>query len=273
VSGVHATAHRLLVTSAIAFALVASMAGCAAGAEREHDRAVERAARSVDVLDVDGQRAVVARAPDPNGAAVLVVHGYQGDAWTPFAFDTMVPVTTALLRRGYAVAASDAHGNSWGSDASVRDYRALAAELADQRLEPRYVIGMSMGGLSALRLIAHLPVRAWVGIYPVCSLRSIVRRGGYDESIADAHGGEVRRAVARLSPALPRRGLRGLPMRFYASEADTVVPKGVNADRCAALARRRGARARVVQARGDHGHPSHFRPRQVVRLFERVRTR
>jgi hypothetical protein len=110
-------------------------------------------------------------------------------------------------------------------------------------------------------------VKAWAGIVPACNLRSIYDLGRFAPSIRAAYGPKLAGALRAGSPVhIDYR--RGLPMRFWASPADTVVPKALNTDVCAREARERGANVTVTTTGGDHGDPSDYDPDAVLRLFE-----
>jgi hypothetical protein len=53
---------------------------------------------------------------------------------------------------------------------------------------------------------------------------------------------------------------RLVPMRFYASPGDTVVPKAGHTDVLAALVATSARESAVVVCTGNHGDPSHFQP-------------
>lgn len=127
-----------------------------------------------------------------------------------------------------------------------------------------------MGGFDGLALLGRAPVKAWAGIFPACDLRSVYDLGLYPRQIRAAYdrtGHRLGDAIARRSP-VDFDPPDGLPMRFWASPDDRVIPKRENADACAALARRRGARVEVTTTTGDHGDPSNYDADGVLRLFE-----
>jgi fermentation-respiration switch protein FrsA (DUF1100 family) len=98
----------------------------------------------------------------------------------------------------------------------------------------------------------------------VCNLASIDAEGRYSAAIRAANGGTVPPAMSPVRPA----PLRGLPMRFWASPADTVVPKAQNTDLCAASATADGGRVTVTPTTGDHGDPSNFDADGLVGFFD-----
>ncbi|HVW17582.1 MAG TPA: hypothetical protein VHB30_04990, partial [Solirubrobacteraceae bacterium] len=215
-------------------------------------------------LVLGGQRAlaILPRARQ-NGAAVLYVHGYGEDQAAAITALDKRDVVAALLRAGYVVAGSDAHGRaSWGNRASVEDYLALVRWLHRRGLRRIVVLAQSMGGLAGLRIVDDVRPAAWIGIFPVCDLRALYELGEYAASIRAAFGGSFPHE-SHLSPVVPAR-LAGLPMLFFASPADTEVPKATNTDACAAAYRARGARVTVVPTAGRHGDPSSFQPDRVL---------
>lgn len=256
--------------------LLAGLAGCGGDGDTSTNDAgraappaalnplITQAGGVAETLEVDGERAIVVA---PRGKAfpkrvVLYVHGASQNAEAitkPGGVGR--GVVPALVKAGYAVAASDARGNNWGSTRSLRDHRALRAELRRRGARQVFVLAASMGGLDGLRLTDG--AEAFAGIFPVCDLSSMAR-GPLRASIAKVWGGAV---PARLSPVRVVRGRR-LPMLFWASPGDTLVPKRPNTDRCAADARAAGARVEVIETVGDHGDASNFDPERLVRFFD-----
>lgn len=201
---------------------------------------------------------------------VVYTHGSGERVENIFRDPKKEPVFNTLLNAGYAVATTDAHGDNWGSAASERDQLALVRALRERGLGDVYVLALSMGGLNGLALLDDVPVKAWAGIFPACDLRSVYDLGLYPGQIRAAYdrtGPRLGDAIARRSP-VEFDPPDGLPMRFWASPDDRVIPKRENTDRCAALARERGARVEVTTTTGDHGDPSNYDARAVLRLFD-----
>lgn len=195
---------------------------------------------SVERPLIDDAPAMIATPQDADDRAVIFVHG-AGQNELSLMEGRRANLAARLLEEGFAVAASDAGGDAWGNPASLQDYEALRAELARRGFTRSFVLAEPMGGLAGLALA--VPAEAFVGIYPVCNLASMIARGGYAQSIRAAYGGEP---PATLSPVIPQ-GVRGERMVFWASPADTVVAKAENTDICAAMARQGGARVTVVE--------------------------
>ncbi len=231
---------------------------------------------AVEQLKVRGQRSVLVRPRRRSNRVVILVHGASERASSAVAGERKEKIVRALLAHRYSIAASDAHGENWGDETSVRDYVALARRLRRMGLTRVYVLAESMGGLDGLLLVDRLRVVAWAGIYPVCHLRTVYRSKTKDfkreiRAAYRVHDLAGLRVAARLRmPAAPRR-VRGMPMIFWASPRDRVVSKAENTDRCARAARRRGARVTVVTIHGDHGDSSAFQPGRLVRFFGAAR--
>lgn len=209
---------------------------------------------------------------DKTPKVVVYTHGSGERVDNIFRDPKKEPVFNTLLNAGYAVATTDAHGDNWGSAASERDQLALVRELRERDLAEVYVLALSMGGFNGLQLLDDVSVKAWAGIFAACDLRSVYELGLYPGQIRTAYD----RTGPRLGDAMARRSPvdfdppDGLPMRFWASPGDRVIPKPENTDRCAALARERGARVEVTTTTGDHGDPSNYDAAGVLRLFESV---
>ena len=217
-----------------------------------------------------GQPAVLIAPTEQTQKVVVYTHGSGERVENIFRDPKKEPVFNTLLNAGYAVATTDAHGDNWGNAASERDQLALVRELRERGLRDVYVLALSMGGFNGLALLDDVPVKAWAGIFPACDLRSVYDLGLYPGQIRTAYD----RTGPRLGDAMARRSPvgfdppDGLPMRFWASPGDRVIPKRENTDRCAALADERGARVEVTTTTGDHGDPSNYDAAGVLRLFE-----
>ena len=155
----------------------------------------------------------------------------------------------------------------------MQDQLALVAALRERGLREVYVLALSMGGLDGLQLLDRVDVKAWAGIFPACQLASVWDRGLYRGQIRAAYG-----LSAKQSPRAALRGRSpvaidppaGLPMRFWASPGDRVIPMRENATACAQIARRRGAVVELTTTRGDHGDASNYDADGVLALFERA---
>lgn len=249
-------------------ALAVLLVGC--GGEPERQAPEDVRARTTR-LTVDGQRALLLTPPARTRKVVVYVHGSGETADNSFGDPGKERIIETLLDAGYALAATDARGDNWGNPASERDYVALVRALRRRGLRDVYVLALSMGGFNGLQLLDRIPVKAWAGIFIACDLDSIYDLGLYADDIRDAYDlddeGPAAAATRGRSP-VEVRPPRGLAMRFWASPDDTVVPKGPNTDRCAAEARRRGARVTVTTTRGEHTDPSNYDAGGVLRLFE-----
>ncbi len=217
-----------------------------------------------------GQDAVLVSPKSQTRKVVVYTHGSGETVENIFRDPKKQPIFTALLGGGYAIAATDAHGDNWGSGASVDDNLALVAELRRRGLSDLHVLALSMGGFDGLALLGRVAVKAWAGIFPACDLRSVYDLGLYPGQIRSAYGRTGQRlgdAIARRSP-IGFDAPAGLPMRFWASPADRVIPKRENTDACAELAREDGAKVEVTTTQGDHGDLSNYDAAGVLRLFD-----
>jgi hypothetical protein len=166
------------------------------------------------------------------------------------------PAIADLVGAGYTWAESDAGFNNWGDRASLDDDVAVARWLRDHGDPVIDIGGDSMGGLDATQLIPRIHPQAVFELYPVCDERTVVDEFGLLMQRADA-------PLRRLSP-VAMHAVRGLPMLFTASPADTVVSKATNADVCTREATAAGALVREVSTRGEHGNSSNWRPGRLI---------
>lgn len=258
---------RAIGISLLAVALSLVAAGC--GGEPEDRTQGER----IERFEVRRQDAVVMKPGRATRKVVVYTHGAGERIDIAFRDPAKQAIFRALLDAGYALALTDAHGDNWGNRASELDQRALVAALRERGLSDVYVLALSMGGFNGLQLLDDVPVKAWAGIFPACDLASVYALGLYRGQIRTAYGRTGRPlgdAIARRSPVDFEPSSDALPMRFWASPGDRVIPKRENTDACAALARRRGARVEVTTTRGDHGDASNYDAAGVLRLFDSV---
>lgn len=250
-----------------------AVAGCGGSGETGAPTAPRDVQADIARFEVRGQAAALITPRRRSSRVVVYMHGAGERVETAFRDVAKDGIFKTLLDGGYALAATDAHGDNWGSPASVRDQLALVEELRTRGLRDVYVLALSMGGLDGFQLLGRIPVKAWAGIFPACDLASVWDVGLYR--------GQIRAAYGLAADASPSRVLRSrspvafdppddLPMRFWASPGDRVIPTRENTEACAALARRRGARVEVTTTRGDHGDPTNYDPAGVLALFDSV---
>ncbi|WP_409329172.1 alpha/beta hydrolase family protein [Trujillonella humicola] len=271
--------HGARAAAAVACALL--LGGCTAGAAAQQPvpgaTASGPAAPATDVrpvltpgvhrLPVGGQESVVLVPEEPNGRLVVYAHGYGADLRDIPDDEAFGGLAQGLVDAGYAVAASSAGGNAWGDAASV-DAHAVLAATARRLTGARdvYLVAESMGGLAGAQLVTGDRIeglRAYAGLQPLCDLSSIY--SWFPGSIDAVYGADAGAAVAALSPV---RLDADVPVRLWASDADTVVTRDRNADVCAAQVLAAGGDARVVPVTGDHGHPSHYDLPGLLAFFD-----
>lgn len=255
--------RRLAAIALGALALLLA-AGCGGAPKPQPPQHLQGA---IERFTVDGQPAVLLT-PEPRTPKVVVyTHGSGETVETIFRDPAKRQIFRTLLSNGYALAATDAHGDNWGSPASERDQLGLVSELRRRGFTDLYVIALSMGGFNGLQLLDEVPVKAWAGIFPACDLASVISVGIYPGQIRAAYDTSARDAALRRSP-IAVDPPAGLPMRFWASPEDRVIPKARNTDVCAELARRHGANVEVTTTSGDHGDPSNYDAEGILKLFD-----
>ena len=262
--------RRVAVSLAVFVSLLAG-AGCGDAANAPSPSPPTEVQADIARFEVRGQAAALITPGQRTSKVVVYMHGAGERIESAFRDVVKDGTFKTLLDAGYALAATDAHGDNWGNPASVQDQLALIAELRERGLPDVYVLALSMGGLDGFQVLGRTPVKAWAGIFPACHLASVWDLGLYR--------GQIRAAYGLSASASPRSALRGrspvsidppagLPMRFWASPGDRVIPTRPNTAACAAIARRRGASVEVTATRGDHGHISNYDPAGVLALFQ-----
>ena len=184
----------------------------------------------------------------------------------------------ALLDAGYILAQTEAHGQNWGNQASVDDYAALEKYVRENyNVKAVALWGQSMGGLDTFSVIAQgkVPVVGALLTYPACNLADLYAIG-WDSAIDAAYGitgignSVYENNTYGMDPMVkPANVYRDVPMRFYASYSDTLVPRAQNTDLMAAKVAGTRLEADVVACSGVHGDPSHFQPSDYVAFFNR----
>lgn len=179
---------------------------------------------------------------------VLYFHGSGGQAEEIVGSKT----TGIYLKRGFAVAASDAGGQqNWGSPESVTANVRLVRRLRAIGLTRIFFAGGSMGGLATMQMIGRAHPEAVALVAPVCNLRGLPI---LEDAVSYQWGD---RRPKYLSP-VSADPAPGLPVRIWASPEDTWVPKKLNADLCARELRRGGAKVTFKIGKGDHDDPAPF---------------
>lgn len=278
--GIRAALPRRRGIRAAAVACALLLGGCTTGAAAQQPvpgEAPGPAAPATDAgaaldpgvhrLTVGGEGAVVLVPEVPNGRLVVYAHGYGADLRNIPDDEAFGALAQGLVDAGYAVAASTAGGDAWGDAASVDAHAVLAATA--RRLTGAadvYLVAESMGGLAGAQLVTGDRIeglRAYAGLQPLCDLASIY--SWFPDSIDAVYGPDAAAAVARLSPV---RLDADVPVRLWASDADTVVTRARNAEVCAAQVRAAGGEAQVVPVSGDHGDPSHYDLPGLLAFFD-----
>jgi dipeptidyl aminopeptidase/acylaminoacyl peptidase len=214
----------------------------------------------------------------PHGRAkglVIFTHGYAGSQEQILESSGLFPLRDALTEAGYAIAASNAHGNNFGNPTSINDQVQLLRD-AESRLPGTTrvdVVGFSMGGLDALLLASNRVVgrpQAVVLLSPVCD--QIAYLGSY-------FGGSIRVAFGHARGAAPPVIARSDPERqspqsftgsrywFWMSPYDTTVPPAQTSSMVAIL-KAAGADVRYTPLSGNHGDLSSLSPAAIVSWLE-----
>jgi pimeloyl-ACP methyl ester carboxylesterase len=218
-----------------------------------------------------GQGEVLLLPSGPVKGLVVFTHGYAGSQDQILSFSALFPLRDALAKAGYAIAASNAHGNNFGNPTSIEDQVQLMRDV-ESRLPgatPIDLVGFSMGGLDALMLASDhgLPhLQAVVLLSPVCD--QIAYLGSYfGGSIRDAFGHAKGSAPAAIAQSDPERqnpqSFTGSRYWFWMSPDDNTVPPAQTASMVAILKATR-VDARYSPLSGDHGDLSQLSPAAVV---------
>ena len=225
----------------------------------------------IHMISQAGQREDLLLPQGPVKGLVVFTHGYAGSQDQILQFSALFPLRDALVEAGYAIAASNAHGNNFGNPTSIADQVNLIHD-ADSRLPgvtPIDIVGFSMGGLDALMLASDHKapnLHAVVLLSPVCD--QIAYLGSY-------FGGSIRAAFGHAKGSAPPvmatsdpehqdpQSFTGPRYWFWMSPDDTTVPPSQTGNMVAFL-KSAGVDARYSPLSGNHGNLSQLSTSAVV---------
>lgn len=266
-----ARVRRIILVVLSAVVVVLALTSCGGG-DSSSRRAPDTASKTMpygsarlEETVLHGQGVAIATPARKTDRAVLFLHGSGQDSRSIFFDPQRKIVVATFLAAGYAVAASDANLENWGSQEGVDAHIDLAADLRRRGFGNIAVLAESMGGLSLPGVVSGVRATAAAAWYPVCNMASVITAGRFNDKIARAYGGSLE-PPAGLSP-VSFAAQPSLHLAIWASPADTVVPKAENADVCASQARAAGIQVVEVPTTGDHGDPSNFQPDNLVTFF------
>jgi hypothetical protein len=251
--------RRVFATLVVCLLLGSAVAGLACSSAKTRPRPVP-----TGYSTVNGTPALVLRPNKPTNRLVLYVHG-SGSQADVLEEEQLAPTVRTLLKRGFAVAASNGGGeNNWGTPKSVEDSVRLAERTGYKHV---YILAQSMGGIGGVELIDRLHPVAWAGIFPVCNAGNLWNINNGRAEIEAAWGPGP--PPAKISPVKAKHVDR-LPVIMFASPEDTSVPIEQNAETCARWMRKGGARVTLIETVGEHGDPSNFQPNRLASFFARA---
>ena len=208
----------------------------------------------LDTLDGQDVRLDIPATSDPKGLAIYF-HGQNGGAENRMD----EPWLQALGRSGWAIASSDFHTASWGSEASTQDTVNLIEWAERLSGEPvRIFVSGSMGATVSLNAMIH-GVEApacWYGVKPAVDPTKMGAVPGATGIIKKVYGGPI------PPDRIPVRNTDKLSVdtryRMVASPNDEWVRYDENAGRLSGEIESRGGDVSVLQVVGGHDDESHF---------------
>jgi hypothetical protein len=217
------------------------------------------------------------------GAHLILYHHGSGEDQTVITNQSLlVPgIVNVLCANGWIVAAIATAPSGWGNDSSVALYDAMDSYLTgNYTIKKRIVWGISMGGIASLRRAKTGTIPNLVGYLGhqfACDILDIYDNSSLDfkPAISSAWGVADRPALVTAISGKNPVGFSGTSfvgqsMRFYASPADTVVPKATNSDAMQAIVSPYAVESDVVVCSGAHGDISHFQASDVLSFVTRA---
>lgn len=230
----------------------------------------------VQMTSSDGQAELLVRPEGRVRGLVVFMHGLDSDQNQIADDEQLETIGGVLVKAGYAIASSNAHGNNLGNPVSVRDQRRVVRD-ARRHLPPFHeidILAFSMGGLDALLTAASHRMKglhALALISPAVDQRTFAT-GQFTGQLRDAFGDPgtsgIATALRHSDPLLqPVRRYRGYRYHFWHSPDDQTVPASQSIAMVKYLATG-GIHAPLTPLTGDHGDLSVLDPADVVHLFE-----
>jgi pimeloyl-ACP methyl ester carboxylesterase len=222
-----------------------------------------------------GQREVLLLPRGPAKGLVVFSHGYGDSQDQILTFSALSPLRNALEEAGFAIAASNAHGNNYANPGSIEDQVQLIHD-AENRLPGVArvdLVAFSMGGLDALMLASEHRVS---GLQAVVLLSPVCDQIAY---LSSYFGGAIRAAFGHAKGSAPPVIARSDPERqdpesfsgsrywFWMSPDDTTVPPAQTASMVRIL-KSAGVDVRFSPLSGNHGNLSKLSPAAVVSWLE-----
>jgi len=181
--------------------------------------------------------------PEPHTSLIIYCHQLSGNEFISSSY-WAYPLVHAAIQEGWAVAASRAHGDNWGNDASQTDVRNLYDLVNALSATSKVVlVGASMGALDAALVHANdvLPAGVVKGIYIVDGVLDLSwaytaspngTTNGFQASINGAYGVSDYASIPAGHNPMTRSAsdFTDVRWRFSASTADTSVLKANNTD-------------------------------------------
>ncbi len=208
---------------------------------------------------------------------VIYFHGSGTNQLNPFTDPNSKTIIDKLLSEGYIVATSQAHGNSWGNQASQDDYLALYNYInTNYNVSEVTYIGHSMGGLASLSMMSKNTIskaKSWYGIMPVTNLADAYSVPSFVPDIESAYsfsgGANYPAATAGYDPQLLVTSTYSARRYIMtASPSDVLVSKANNSDLFNTKMLSGNISSSVITASGVHGDISHFIPKDVTSFIK-----
>jgi hypothetical protein len=217
--------------------------------------------------------------PSNNPTVVVYLHGAWGYAQSqenPWVLGSYTNTVRALATNGWIVAAPYMKGDAWGNSTNTAAVSNFVAFCTNQfRSTNVYVIGESMGGPPALKILTTSPVVSkFYGISPVCALSNMWRHATFTNAVTGSYGITDAASFVTLTAGYDPAGFSsgafaGKHLKIAASPADTSVDKTLNADALSNRVASASAYFAITNVAGAaHGASALIIPADIVDFFQ-----
>ncbi|ANY67960.1 hypothetical protein BBD42_16870 [Paenibacillus sp. BIHB 4019] len=236
---------------------------------------------SYDTINGVGAIASLPDSYDPKieNKFVIFFHGNSGPSKMLWDHEYVRSINVELLKAGYVVIGSDySLVQNWGNPQSVKETKELIDFYqAKYNLEDQpYVYLSSMGGLTGLNSITQgvIKPKAVIGLFPAINLRYLQQNKFVDQidlAYGIKYGDSPGNKLDGYDPLSDNDGnlFKDIPFKIWSSKDDTIIEHQHHTQAFSDKINAIGGNVEVIEVTGEHGDLSHYRPKDVVKFFDK----